>query len=70
MTLVVLGLFVHPFIFGILTLDMLRSKTLKSVVKAIWLPKSTMALTFLLFLIITYWFTIFAYVYYQDNFEE
>eukprot|EP00335_Anophryoides_haemophila_P000078 CAMPEP_0204821672 /NCGR_PEP_ID=MMETSP1018-20131115/49207_1 /ASSEMBLY_ACC=CAM_ASM_000518 /TAXON_ID=46462 /ORGANISM="Anophryoides haemophila, Strain AH6" /LENGTH=68 /DNA_ID=CAMNT_0051940959 /DNA_START=148 /DNA_END=354 /DNA_ORIENTATION=- len=29
-----------------------------------------MALTFLLFLILAYWFTIYAYMQYGDNFEE
>ncbi|KRX02872.1 hypothetical protein PPERSA_04075 [Pseudocohnilembus persalinus] len=68
--IIVLGLLVHPFFFGILTLDMLRSRTLKSVVQAIWYPIDTMGLTFLLFLIVTYWFSIFIYMYYYDNFEE
>lgn len=69
MALVVLGLVIHPFIYGILTLDMLRSKTLRSVVQAIWYPRKVMGLTFILFLLITYWFTLLVYIVYYDNFE-
>ena len=59
----VFGLIFHPFFFGWgLLVDFLRIKFLKNVVKAIWIPRESLSLTFLLFVLIEYYFTIIAYV--------
>lgn len=66
MTCVILGLVVHPFIFVFLLSDFLRIATLKIVVKAIWISKGPMGLSFLVFLLLEYYFTIIDYLYFWD----
>lgn len=66
----VLGLMVHPFYFGCLTVDFLRIKFLKNVVKAVWIPRDSLGLTFLVFLMAEYYFTIIGYIYFYDNFPN
>ena len=59
----VLGLFLHPFFFGWgLLVDFLRIKLLKNVIKAAWIPRESLSLTFLLFLLVEYYFTLIAFV--------
>jgi hypothetical protein len=70
MACLVLGLIVHPFLFVFLLVDFLRISTLKIVVKAIWISKGSMFLTFLVFLLVEYYFTIIAYIYYYEDYGD
>jgi len=59
----VFGLKFHPFFFSWgLLVDFLRIKILKNVIKAVWIPRESLSLTFLLFILIEYYFTLIAYV--------
>jgi hypothetical protein len=69
MACVILGLIVHPFIFVFLLVDFLRIQTLTIVVKAIWISKKAMGLTFLVFLLVEYYFTIIDYIYFYDMYQ-
>ena len=69
MVLIIIGLVVHPFFFGILTLDFLRTSFLKNVVAAVWKPRMILMLTFIVFLLTEYYFTIIAYIWLYDNFK-
>lgn len=62
----VIGLVIHPFFFGFLTVDFLRFKILKNVVKAVWEPRVDMALTFMIFLLLEYYFTLIGYLVLYD----
>ena len=66
MTCLILGLTIHPFIFVFLLADFLRIATLKIVVKAIWISKGQMGLTFLVFILVEYYFAVIAYMYFYD----
>lgn len=66
MTIVVLGLSFHPFFFGILSLDFMRQPMLRNVVAAIWQPRNILAITFLMFLFIQYFFVLYAYIELSD----
>ena len=70
MFVLLFSILVHPFFFGLLTFDFLRTKFLKNVVKAVWIPRWQLAFTFLVFLLIEYFFTVFAYIVYFEHFEE
>lgn len=62
----IIGLIYHPFFFGILTFDFLRINFLKNVVRAVWIPRDILSLTFLVFLLVEYWFTIIGYIFLSD----
>ena len=62
MCFLVIGLTIHPFFFGLLTFDFLRIKFLTNVVKAVWIPRHVLALTFIVFLLVLYYFTVIAYM--------
>lgn len=64
MATVVCGIVIHPFLFAFSLTDFLRTGDLKNVVKAIYEPRVELALSFILFLVIEYYFTIFAYIFY------
>lgn len=70
MSFCVIGLVVHPFFFGFLTVDFLRFKILKNVVKAVWEPRVDMGLTFMIFLLIEYYFTLIGYLILYDQYEN
>lgn len=70
MTLLVVGLILHPFFFGILTLDFLRTPFLKNVVTAVWHPRHILALTFLVFLLIEYYFSLISYIWLYDQYPD
>ena len=63
----ILGLAIHPFFvsYGLIC-DFLRIKILKNVVKAVWIPRESLTLTFLVFILVEYYFSIVAYIYYSD----
>jgi len=63
---VILGLFAHPFFYAGLLTDILRFKILYNVVRAIYEPRIEMGLSFLLFVILQYYFTIFTYLVLYD----
>ncbi|EGR27785.1 MIR domain protein, partial [Ichthyophthirius multifiliis] len=65
-----LGLTYHPFLFGGLLFDFLRFDILSNVVKAIYEPKIELGLSFLLFVILEYYFTIVSYIYFYDQYPE
>lgn len=68
-TCIVLGLVVHPFLFVFLLVDFLRIQTMKIVVKAIWISKGPMFLSFLVFILIEYYFTILSFIYYYNDYS-
>lgn len=70
MTLLVVGLLIHPFFFGLLTLDFLRTQFLRNVVEAIWRPRNILALTFLVFLLIEYYFALISYIWLYEQYME
>ena len=58
----ILGLVVHPFFFGILMLDFIRTKLLKNVVRAVWYPRDILLQSFAFFLILVYFFAVVIYI--------
>lgn len=55
--------YVHPFFFAFhLTEFLIRYQTLKNIIKSAWQPKAMLGLTFLLVILFTYYFTIWAYM--------
>lgn len=69
MVCLILGLVVHPFLFVFLLVDFLRIQTMKIVVKAIWISKEPMFLTFLVFFLVEYYYTILVYIYYWEGYN-
>ena len=65
-----LGLTYHPFIFSGLLSDFLRFDILTNVVKAIYEPRLEMGLSFLLFVILEYYFTIISYINFYDQYPN
>ena len=65
---IVLGIIIHPFIFVFLLSDFLRIETLSIVIKAIWITKGPMGLTFMVFILTEYYFTIISYLYFSDQY--
>ena len=70
MTFLIIGLIIHPFFNGLLILDFTRHKELKNVVKAVWKPKNILALSFMVFVLIEYYFAVVGYVYLADQYED
>ncbi|EAR95948.2 MIR domain protein (macronuclear) [Tetrahymena thermophila SB210] len=68
MAICIVGLVVHPFFFGFLTVDFLRIKILSNVVKAVWIPRVEIALTFMLFLLAQYYYSIITYLCFYDQY--
>ena len=52
MVFCIIGLALHPFFFGFLIVDFMRIKMLKNVVKAVYIPRVDLALTFMIFLLL------------------
>ncbi len=61
-----IGLTYHPFLFAGLLSDFLRFDILTNVVKAIYEPRVELGLSFLLFVILEYYFSIAAYINFYD----
>ncbi|EGR31182.1 MIR domain protein [Ichthyophthirius multifiliis] len=66
----IIGLAVHPFFFGFLIVDFMRIKLLKNVVKAVYIPRVDLALTFMVFVLIQYYFTIISYILLYDQYLD
>ena len=63
MILAFLGLFVHPFCYSFhLTEIIIRYPTMKNVIDAVVKPKQAIILTFILFIIMSYFFTLIGYL--------
>lgn len=56
------SLAIHPFLFSFNLSDFLNIDILKSMLQAIWIPKKQLLLTFMVFLLVEYYFTISAYL--------
>lgn len=69
MVFVIVAIIIHPFYYGFLTMDFLRIKLLKAVVKAVYIPRIELMLTFLVFVLIEYYFTILGYIFLSDNYN-
>ncbi|KAL4511687.1 hypothetical protein ABPG72_012532 [Tetrahymena utriculariae] len=67
---VIFGLTIHPFLFAGCLTDLLRTKVLKNVVAAVWIPKGEIFLLLILFVIFQYYFTLIAYIYFNDHFKD
>lgn len=70
MALIIMGIVIHPFLFVATMADLLRTEDLKNVVKAAYNPRTELGLSFILFLVIEYYFTIFAYIFYNEEYPE
>lgn len=58
---------VHPFIFAFhLSEVVLRYPTLRNIIKSFWEPKVALGLTFVLVMLMNYYFTIIAYIWFSD----
>ena len=69
-SLAFLGVMIHPFFFAFhLTEILIRYPTLKNVVKAVWEPRQSLILTLLLMIIMVYSFTLFAYLFFHDDYN-
>jgi len=65
----VLGTVVHPFFLTFhLTEVLIRYPTLQDVVRSFWEPKKALGLTFVLFVILEYFFTLIAYIYFYEDY--
>jgi len=64
----ILGLVVHPFFFVIQLFDVLRNEILKNVVKAVWDPRVQLLLTFIVFLLCEYYFTLIGYTFFSQHY--
>lgn len=68
--LAVMGTFLHPFFFTFhLTEILIRYPTLKNVIKSVYIPRKSFYLTFVLFLIFVYSFTVLSYNFFADDYE-
>ena len=65
-----LGLLLHPFFFAFHLSNFLRIGVLTSVVKAIWIPRKQLFLTFVFFILIEYYFTIIGYSFLWMHYNE
>ncbi|CAD8074919.1 unnamed protein product [Paramecium sonneborni] len=70
MACIIVGLVIHPFAFVLLLADFLRIATLKIVIKAIWISKTQMGLSFLVFLLIEYYFAVIGYLFFWDQYQD
>lgn len=58
---------VHPFFFAFhLSEVVLRYPTLRNIIKSFWEPKVALGLTFILVLLMNYYFTLVAYLLFSD----
>jgi len=65
----VLGTVVHPFFLTFhLTEVLIRYPTLQDVVRSFWEPKKALGLTFVLFVILEYFFTLIAYRFFYEDY--
>ena len=68
--LAIIGTVVHPFFFAFhLTEILLRYPTLRNVIKSVYIPRLALGLTFVLYLILEYFFVIFGYLFFHEDFN-
>lgn len=68
-TFAILGVVIHPFFFTFhLTEILIRYPTLKNVINSVWYPRDAIALSFLLFIILVYVFSIAGHVFFRNDF--
>ncbi|EAR98945.2 MIR domain protein (macronuclear) [Tetrahymena thermophila SB210] len=68
--LAVLGTFYHPLFFTFhLTEILIRYPTLKNVIKSVYIPRKSFYLTFILFVIFIYSFTVLAYNFFYTDYQ-
>jgi hypothetical protein len=66
-----LGIFYHNFFYGFMLVEViLRVSVLKGVVLAIYTPRVQIFVTLILFLILVYYFTLFAISYFDQQFPN
>ena len=63
------GLVIHPFLFCFQLTDFLRIDLLKNVVKAVWIPRKQLLLTFLVFILEEYYFSLLSYIFLYDQYK-
>jgi inositol 1,4,5-triphosphate receptor type 1/inositol 1,4,5-triphosphate receptor type 3 len=70
-TLAFIATFVHPFFFAFhLTEIVIRFPQLRNIIKSFWEPKISLLLTFILIILFNYFFTLIAYVYFYDDYDN
>jgi hypothetical protein len=66
-----LGIYFHNFFYGFMLVEViLRVSVLKGVVLAIYTPRVQIFVTLILFLILVYYFTLFAISYFEQHFPN
>ncbi|CAD8210359.1 unnamed protein product [Paramecium octaurelia] len=69
-TLAFLATFYHPFFFAFhLTEIVIRFPQLRNIIKSFWEPKLSLLLTFILIILFNYFFTLFAYIFFYDDYS-
>ena len=66
----ILGLTIHPFFFVIQLYDVVRIEVLTNVIKSVWIPKLSLFLTFLVFLMFQYYFTLIGYIVFSSHYND
>ena len=70
MIFALLGLFHHPFFYTYHLIDIIyRNSYLKNVLKALYRPRFELFNTFILFLVIEFAFSVYAYIFFEDEFN-
>ncbi|EGR30673.1 MIR domain protein [Ichthyophthirius multifiliis] len=68
--LAVLGTVIHPFFYTFhLTEILIRYPTLKNVIKSVYIPRTQLYLTFVLFIIIVYTFTLIGFTFFYKDYD-
>lgn len=66
----IIGLTITPFFFALHLLDVLvRFPLLQNVLKSIWIPRKSLLLTFLLFQMLNYFFSLIGYFALDDDYD-
>ncbi len=69
-TLAIFGITFHHFFFTFhLTEILIRYPTLKNVIRSVWEPRQQLALTFILFVILEYIWSILGFSYFSDQYQ-
>ena len=66
-----LGIIVHPFFYGFMLVELVvRIEVMKNVLLAIYVPRQQIIITLILFLVLIYFFSLFALQYFTSHFPN
>jgi inositol 1,4,5-triphosphate receptor type 1/inositol 1,4,5-triphosphate receptor type 3 len=70
-TLAFMANFIHPFFFAFhLSEVVIRYPLLRNIIRSFWEPKLALMLTFILIILLNYFFTLFSYIVLYDIYSE